>query len=115
MPNEQAPIADPIPELEAIVQQNMESGDTLKGIDANTEASAMKLDEIAQNQEAQIVQSMNTQKEIMPSLESLGKAMQFAAVLMEKLQGPPGPPGEVNVEEIADKVAEILIQRGLIK
>ena len=59
-PNQLPPEEENV-ELEAIARQGIEAEDTRKGIEANTEASAMKLNDMEQNQEAQLLQGMKAQ------------------------------------------------------
>lgn len=88
-------------ELEAIVRQNMEANDKLGSIEMNTEANVLAAQETTQGLkdidatlEAQIHQAETHKKDMMPSMEALGKAMGFAATLLEKLEGPQGIQGE---------------------
>ena len=61
------PMQDANPELEAITELTMQGNESLGGIEATSEASAIKLNEIEQNQEAQIVQGeRNTERMVDP-------------------------------------------------
>ena len=56
-------------ELEAIAQNGLHTNDILSNIDASNEASAVKLHELAQGQEAQIIQAQDhTEKVIEANL-----------------------------------------------
>lgn len=79
---------------EAAILQGEETNQTLQGVEKNTEISALKLDAIDKNTKEQVAQSKKAAEDIMPSMEALGKAMTFAATLMEKLEGPQGEKGD---------------------
>lgn len=96
-PQDQLPEEENV-ELEAIARQGIEAEETRKGIEANTEAAAFKLNEIEQNQEAQILQSMKSTKEtieaIAPSLKAQERMANIFSSLMTNLEGPAGKDGK---------------------
>lgn len=103
-------------ELEAIVRQNMEANDKLGSIEMNTEANVLAAQETTQGLkdidatlEAQIHQAETHKKDMMPSMEALGKAMGFAATLLEKLEGPPGKDAVIDIDEIFEKLKPKII------
>ena len=102
MPPEQLPPEEDNVELEAIVTNGMKANESLDNVDANTEASAVKLNEIEQNQEAQILQSMKSTSEmigaIKPSLEAQAKMANIFSSLMTNLEGPKGDDGDTPVK-----------------
>ncbi len=61
------PTQDANPELEALTELTMQANESLGGIEATNESSAIKLEEIEQNQEALIVQGeRNTERLVEP-------------------------------------------------
>lgn len=63
----QDPMQDANPELEALNELTMQGNESLGGIETSSEASAVKLNEIEENQEAQIVQGeKNTDRMVEP-------------------------------------------------
>lgn len=95
---EQLPQEENNVEAEALVQLGMEGNDTTKGIEANTEAAAVKLNDIEQNQEAQLLQSMKSTKDMIeavaPSLKAQERMANIFSSLMTNLEGPPGEDGK---------------------
>jgi aminopeptidase N len=113
MPPEQLSPEEDNVELEAIAQNGLKTNESLDNVDANTEAAAVKLNEIEQNQEAQIMQSMKSTADtiaaIKPSLEAQAKMANIFSSLMTNLEGPPGKTPEKGVDYFTDKeIAEIL-------
>jgi len=113
-PEQLDPSAVPNPEQEAMVKLQMDGNQVRENVEANTAASAVKLNEIEQNQEAQLVQSMKSTKEmietIAPSLQAQERMANIFSSLMTNLEGPPGEDGKTPVkgkdyftdQEIAD-------------
>ena len=85
-------------ELEALVTQGIEADDDRKDISSATQASAVKLDEIEKNQEAQIAQKQMSDEALASVLgekmENFSKAQGFLSEMFEAIQGPRGPQGE---------------------
>jgi len=113
MPPEQPMPEDDNVELEAIAQNGLKANESLDNVDANTEASALKLNEIEQNQEAQMISDMKRTKEtidaIKPSLEAQAKMANIFSSLMTNLEGPPGKTPEKGVDYFTDEeIAEML-------
>lgn len=95
-PEELQPQEDNV-ELEAIAQNGIETNETLKNIEAGTDASAQKLNEIEQNGEAQIKATDEAAEKIVeavkPSPEAT-RADRMIADVLEFMQGPTGEKGE---------------------
>lgn len=81
-PNEQQP--DGSVELEAIVQNGIQSNESLDNIEAAVSASAVKLAEVSQNTEAQIVQLQKTTKELVDPLTQIAENTKAVGETMEK-------------------------------
>lgn len=100
---DQLPPEDDNVELEAIAQNGMEGNDIARDVAMNTEASAMKLNEVEQNQEAQIMQEMKTTEGVNKVAENtdpnkarkvvLDSHNEFTKLLWEALRGAPGKDG----------------------
>lgn len=108
-------------ELEALAQLGMQGNEISEGIEANTEASAVKLNEIEQNQEAQLMQSMKSTKDMIaavaPSLQAQERMANIFSSLMTNLEGPPGKTPEKGKdyftnEEIADFLNKATPKKG---
>jgi hypothetical protein len=65
------PTQDGSVELEAIAQNGLQTNDILSNIDASNEAAAVKLHELAQGQEAQIIQAQDHTEKVSKPLEEI--------------------------------------------
>lgn len=104
---EQLPTEDENVELEAIARNGIEGNEIAKDTAANTEASALKLDEIEKNQEAQLVYDMKKTKEtmdaMMPTLKAQERMANIFSSLMTNLEGPPGKTPKKGVDYFTDE------------
>lgn len=105
-PNEQQP--DGSVELEAMVQNGIQANESLDNIEAASSASAVKLGEISQNTEAQIIQLQKTTSELAEPLnqiaentKSVGETMKEQtepiskmAAFLSEMRGDKGETGE---------------------
>lgn len=107
MPPEQLPPEEENVELEAIAHNGIEGNEIAKDTAINTEASAIKLNEIEQNQEAQLVQSMKSTKDmietIAPSLKAQERLANITTALLTNLEGPPGKTPEKGKDYFTDE------------
>lgn len=111
-------------DLEAILQTNIDSNAKLDEVSVNTEAQISQQMETNKKLE-EVTDAVDVQTEILhkgmssmtPSMEAMGKAMTFAATLLEKLEGPQGPPGkdgkDADEDKIVQKVISILKEKGI--
>lgn len=121
MPPQQLPPEDDNVELEAIAQNGLQANESLDNVDANTEAAALKLNEMEQNQEAQLLQGIennNSTNKIADSndqiarntdpsvprkveLESTEEMSKIFFSMIKGRQGETGPQGPVGPQGIA--------------
>lgn len=106
-------------DLEAILQTGINTNEKLDEVAVNTEGQLSQQMETNKKLE-EVTDAVDVQTEILhkgmsgmtSSMEAMGKAMTFAAALMEKLEGPAGKTPvkgedyftEEDINEIVDKV-----------
>lgn len=94
-------------ELEAIARNGIEGNEIARDTAMNTEASAMKLGEIEQNQEAQIMQDIKSTREmietIAPTMKAQERMANIFSSLMTNLEGPAGKTPEKGKDYFTDE------------